>query len=68
LIGAICGGEDDVLDLSPLGKPGLLGLQRKIRVSQTGVLFLRINDWPWSWRDNEGELRVRIRPVADTER
>lgn len=68
LIGAICGGEENELDLSPLVKPGLLGVQRTIRVSQNGVLFLKINDWPWSWRDNEGELRVRIRPAPDAGR
>jgi hypothetical protein len=63
LLGAVCGNdESEIPNLEPLNKPGLIGTGRSIRISTSGILFLRINDWSRSLADNQGRLAVRIKP------
>ena len=47
--------------LTPLARPGPIGLGRQITAVRTGTLYLRINDSPAELDDNEGTLTVEIR-------
>ena len=63
LLGAVCGNDEaEIPNLEPLNKPGLIGTGRSIRISTSGILFLRINDWSRSLADNQGRLAVRVKP------
>lgn len=63
LLGAVCGTDgDEIPNLEPLNKPGLIGTGRSIRISNPGILYLRINDWSHSIGDNRGQLTVQIKP------
>ena len=48
-------------ELTPLARPGPIGLGRQITAVRTGTLYLRINDSPAELDDNEGTLTVEIR-------
>lgn len=39
----------------------LLGNEARFTATQTGTLYLKVNDWPYSVSDNQGRLSVSIR-------
>ncbi len=47
---------------STLLRPSVVGLEAELAPTETGTLFLKINDSPGELSDNAGELRVDIRP------
>ena len=49
--------------IANLGMPIAIGLQRHIRPTESGTLYLRINDFPGEIRDNVGEVSVVVREV-----
>lgn len=49
---------------TPLARPTPIGTGRKWTVSESGTLFLRVNDHPSELGDNAGEVQVVIRAVA----
>jgi hypothetical protein len=49
--------------LSPLVQPVGIGLGGDVVFDAPGTLFLRLNDAPSELADNEGEVRVEIRPL-----
>ena len=48
--------------LALLTQPSPIGRQRVVKPENSGTLYLRINDSPAELFDNQGELRVTIRP------
>ena len=51
-----------------LGLPVAIGLQRLIRPTDSGTLYLRINDFPSQMRDNVGEISVVVEEVQPVEK
>jgi hypothetical protein len=49
-------------DSSGLLRPTAVGLQARLTPSQSGTLYLKINDSPGELHDNAGHLRVEITP------
>lgn len=48
-----------------LSGPIDIGLQKEIKSELTGRLFLRINESPAAWGDNEGVLTITVKTLSD---
>ncbi len=67
LLGVVRPEEYDATKPSALLSPGAVGLRLLLEPRHTGTLYLRINDYPWDLANNQGTIRVTIRPQADDE-
>lgn len=52
--------HDDQFAPEGLWQPVPVGLERTLVTERSGTLFLRVNDSPAEWRNNQGELEVHI--------
>jgi len=60
LLAAVRPDDQDPRQSTPLVKPIVVGLTTAIEPSQSGTLFLRINDSAGKLADNAGSLQVKI--------
>ncbi len=67
LLGAVRPEEYDAADPSALLNPGAVGQRLVVEPKRTGTLYLRINDYPWDLANNQGTIRVTIRPLKKDE-
>ena len=63
LQGAVRGDSFSRDKLTPLATPQAIGRKQVLSPSESGVLYLRVNESPRDLADNVGELLVRIRRV-----
>ena len=62
LLGAIRG-DPSGTHVTPLARPQVVGLKRKIRPKQSGTLFLRVNDSPAELAENVGSVEITVELV-----
>jgi len=59
LIATVKNGDDDQLDVLDVGRSD------DLTFTQAGTLWLRINESPANWQDNQGQLQIQVRPLSD---